>query len=93
MKLENLLPKTEAEKACIWDIFRAEDKLWDIESELLEDQRYYETRLKSIGTPDTAAEQALSTIYENHLRRIRSLLARLPQQRPLAGSSLASSLR
>lgn len=89
MKLENLLPATEVERACIWDIFRAEDRLWDIESELLEDQHYYEGRLQSMGIPETAAERALSTIYQNHLHRIRSLLARLPQQRPLAGSSSA----
>lgn len=89
MKLENLLPTTPAEKACIWDIFKAEDRLWDIETELLEDQHYYETRLRAIGTPDTAAERALSSIYRNHLSRIRTLLARLPQQHPLAGNSSA----
>lgn len=78
MKLEQILPAA-AEKACIWDIFAAEERLWDIESELLEDQRYYENRLRAIGAPDSAAERTLAGVYKNHLQRIRGLLARVPQ--------------
>lgn len=80
MKLEQLLPATETEKDCIWDIFRAEDRLWDIEAELLEDLRYYNNRIQAMGEPDTSADAALLNIYKSHLRRINGLLSRLPTQ-------------
>lgn len=80
MKLEQMLPTDETEKSCIWDVFRAEERLWDIEAELLEDLRYYNHRLETIGQPATTADQALLTIYKNHIRRIKGLLSRLPSQ-------------
>ncbi len=80
MKLEQLLPANETDKACIWDVFRAEDRLWDIEAELLEDLRYYNSRVETMGEPDTTADMALLKIYKNHIRRIQGLLARLPSQ-------------
>lgn len=82
MKLEQMLPATEHEKACIWDIFRAEDRLWDIEAELLNDLQYYEHRAASLVRAASHADQALLAIYQSHIRRINGLLARLPQQQP-----------
>jgi len=80
MKLEQLLPATETERGNIWEVFRAEDRLWDIEAELLEDLRYYKSRIQSLGDPDTTADTALLNIYKSHLRRINGLLSRLPTQ-------------
>lgn len=80
MKLEQLLPATETERDNIWEVFRAEDRLWDIEAELLEDLRYYKSRIQTLGEPDTTADAALLNIYKSHLRRINSLLSRLPTQ-------------
>lgn len=80
MKLEQMMPANEAEKACIWDIFRAEDRLWDIEAELLNDLHYYEHRASALARAASSADQALLAIYNSHIRRINGLLARLPQQ-------------
>ena len=80
MKLEQLLPPNETEKDNIWDIFRAEDRLWDIEAELLEDLRYYTNRIEAMGEPETTADTALLEIYKSHLRRINGLLSRLQTQ-------------
>lgn len=80
MKLEQMMPASELEKACIWDIFRAEDRLWDIEAELLNDLHYYERRAESLAQAATQADRALLTIYKSHIRRINGLLSRLPQQ-------------
>lgn len=82
MKLEQLMPTTETEKACIWDIFQAEDRLWDIEAELTEELCFYRNRIQALGEPGTVADAALAKIYKSHIQRINSLLARLPQQRP-----------
>lgn len=79
MEIDKIMPRDEHEKACIWDIFRAEDRLWDIEAELLNDLHYYENRAKALSQASTGADQALLTIYRNHIRRINGLLARLPQ--------------
>lgn len=87
MKLEKIMPSTETEKACIWDIFRAEDRLWDIEAELNEELRFYSNRIQSMGEPETNADAALVKIYRSHVQRINSLLARLPQ--PRTGSATA----
>lgn len=87
MKLEQIMPASEHEKACIWDIFRAEDRLWDIEAELLNDLHYYEHRADALQRATTSADQALLAIYRSHIRRINGLLARLPQ--PRSRSALA----
>jgi len=90
MKLEQQLLSTgKAEKACIWELFQAEERLWDIEAELLEDLHYYQGRIRSMGNPDTTADTALLNIYRNHLRRIQGLLSRLPSQHGRTATSRA----
>lgn len=81
------MPASESEKACIWDLFQAEDRLWDIEAELTGELRYYHNRVAAMGKPETNADSALLRIYNSHIQRINSLLARLPQSSARPGNA------
>lgn len=80
MKQTELKSEAKTEKACIWDLFREENRLWDIEAELQQELRYYQNRLRALGQANTGAEHTLANIYQGHMRRISSQLARMPQE-------------
>lgn len=78
MKEAKLKSETKTDKGCIWDLFRDENRLWDIEAELQQELRYYQNRLRALGQASAGAENALAHIYQGHMRRISNQLARMP---------------
>ena len=81
MSVHELLSIEENEKALLWEIFHYEKMLDDNEEMLLNDLKYYEERIRSLGNASTPIEIGLLTIYMKHIKNIRKLLLNLQDNR------------
>ena len=81
MSIDKFLNIDKKEKDRLWELFLYEKVLDDNEQMLLDDLRYYEERIRRIGSADTPVEVSLLKNYMEHIKNTRALLFSLQNNR------------
>ena len=65
---------SEEEKKILWNRFRYEERIDDLEANLLRDFQYYSNLARHIDETASAEDMVLSVLYKKHIKNIHHIL-------------------